>query len=620
MNQLLRQEKTYETPQEKEKGDAVLTEGRRWLPLLAALLLTPFTAVWLMQLAYGAAPWAMPLPQAAANALCIALLYWPLCGLTGRVWLCCCGIHIAAGLWGAANYFVNLFRGTPVLPWDFSALSTAADVAGSYRFVPTWQMCLAGALAIGLVCVLSLKQVRTRLRLTGWKGRLGCACAGLACLLFLFPTTRLGELGVVTDVWDPAGSYRTGGCLATFLRNTEFLEVDKPSDTSPEGMDRLMSRVSGPVGTADAPERPNVIAIMNESWADFEFFGNLELSESVVDYVGSLDNAVFGHAYASVFGAGTSASEFEFLTGNSMAFLPSGSIPYQQYVLSPAYSLASLLKEQGYSTLAFHPGTRTSWQRDRAYPLLGFDSFKCGDDMDVPQTMEHGYVSDQSDFEQIIWELEHKKEGEPLFLFNVTIQNHGSYTVEDYPAEVTVTDEPGKYPMAEQYLTLANKTDQAFRTLIEYLSRLDEPTILVMFGDHQPSVEQEFLDKAYGVTQGEMTMKQYMGKYQVPFVVWANYPLPEEVPQVTSLNFLALYVLRCAGLEGTAWNDFLWDVQERLPAMTFVGYMDAGGHAYSHLEQNEYTGLIEQYRQAQYNNLFGGEDRQENYFSLGAEK
>ena len=620
MNQLLRKEKTYETPQEKEKGDAVLTAGRRWLPLLAALLLTPFTAVWLMQLAYGAAPWAMPLPQAAANALCIALLYWPLCGLTGRVWLCCCGIHIAAGLWGAANYFVSLFRGTPVLPWDFSALSTAADVAGSYRFVPTWQMCLAGALAIGLVCVLSMKQVRTRLRFAGWKGRLGCLCAGLACLLFLFPTSRLGELGVVTDVWDPAGSYRIGGCLATFLRNTEFLEVDKPSDTSPEGMDRLMSRVSGPVGTADAPERPNVIAIMNESWADFEFFGNLELSESVVDYVGSLDNAVFGHAYASVFGAGTSASEFEFLTGNSMAFLPSGSIPYQQYVLSPSYSLASLLKEQGYSTLAFHPGTRTSWQRDRAYPLLGFDSFKCGDDMDVPQTMEHGYVSDQSDFEQIIWELEHKKEGEPLFLFNVTIQNHGSYTVEDYPAEVTVTDEPGKYPMAEQYLTLANKSDQAFRTLIEYLSRLDEPTILVMFGDHQPSVEQEFLDKAYGVTQGEMTMKQYMGKYQVPFVVWANYPLPEEVPQVTSLNFLALYVLRCAGLEGTAWNDFLWDVQERLPAMTFVGYMDAGGHAYSHLEQNEYTGLIEQYRQAQYNNLFGGEDRQENYFSLGAEK
>ena len=178
-------------------------------------------------------------------------------------------------------------------------------------------------------------------------------------------------------------------------------------------------------------ERPNIVAIMNESWADFEEFGNLSLSESVTDTFRTLDNGVWGHAYTSVFGAGTSASEFEFLTGNSMAFLPSGSIPYQQYILDDATSMASLLREAGYRTLAFHPGERTSWQRDRAYPRLGFDQFKCGEDMDVPQSMEHGYVSDRSDFEQIIWEFEHKAEGEPLFLFNVTIQNHGSYTVED---------------------------------------------------------------------------------------------------------------------------------------------------------------------------------------------
>ena len=158
--------------------------------------------------------------------------------------------------------------------------------------------------------------------------------------------------------------------------------------------------------------------------------------------------------------------------------------------------------------------------------------------MDVPQTFEHGYVSDQSDFEQIIWELEHKEEGKPLFLFNVTIQNHGGYTVPDYPAQVTVADAPGEYPMAEQYLTLAGKTDAAFRALVEYLRVFDEPTIVIMFGDHQPSVEQGFLDLAYGVTQEQMTMEQYMGKYYVPFVIWANYPLPGTGPETTSLNFL----------------------------------------------------------------------------------
>ena len=233
----------------------------------------------------------------------------------------------------------------------------------------------------------------------------------------------MGLLGVGTDVWDPAGSYRTGGCLAVFLRNTEFLKVEEPPDSTPERVEQILAGAEAPEPAAVPVERPNIVAIMNESWADFEAYGNLRLSESVTDYIRSLDNAVFGHAYTSVFGAGTSASEFEFLTGSSMAFLPSGSIPYQQYVLGDTASLASLLRADGYDTLAFHPGERTSWQRDRAYPRLGFDAYKCGDDMDVPQTFEHGYVSDESDFRQLIWELEHKEAGQPIFLFNVTIQN-----------------------------------------------------------------------------------------------------------------------------------------------------------------------------------------------------
>ena len=576
------------------------------------LALTPFTATWLMQFTYGANPFAMAFSIQLANALCVALLFWPLCALVGRIAPCTIGIHIAAASWGAANYFIYSFRGTPILPWDFSALGTATSVAGTYRLAPTWQMGITILLAAALVVFLHPERRKARLRLTTRKGiplRLACLAAGLACLFFLLPTEKLEKLGVETDVWDQAGAYQNGGCLAVFLRNTEFLEVEEPDNYAPERVDALLEQTEPAQPAKVSVERPNIIAIMNESWADFESYGNLQLSESVTDYIRSLDNAIFGHTYTSVFGAGTSASEFEFLTGNSMAFLPSGSIPYQQYVLGPTASLASLLKAQGYDTLAFHPGERTSWQRNQAYPRLGFDAFKCGEDMDVPQTFEHGYVSDQSDFEQIIWEFEHKEEGTPLFLFNVTIQSHGSYTVEDYPAEVTLTDEPGKYPMAEQYLTLANKTDEAFRTLVEYFQDQEEPTIILMFGDHQPSVEQEFLDKAYGVTQDGMTMEQYMGKYKTPFVIWANYPLPQEGPEVTSLNFLGLYLLHYAGIQGTQYQDYLWQLQQQLPAITFVGYVDRAGQAYSHLETNDYTSLIQDYQCVQYNNLFGGTNR-----------
>lgn len=83
-------------------------------------------------------------------------------------------------------------------------------------------------------------------------------------------------------------------------------------------------------------------------------------------------------------------------------------------------------------------------------------------ELDVPLTLEHGYVSDESDFNQIIWEYEHRDLNKPLFLFNVTIQNHGAYTVKDYPAQIVLTDQPGAYPMAEQYLTLFTKQRSSF--------------------------------------------------------------------------------------------------------------------------------------------------------------
>ena len=166
-----------------------------------------------------------------------------------------------------------------------------------------------------------------------------------------------------------------------FVSNLKFLDVEVPENYSPERARQLLVEASAaadgeegtrlaaagdPVPAAETHVvQPHIIAIMNESWADFEEFGNLSLTDSVMEYIPSLD-AAKGHAYTSVFGAGTSASEFEFLTGNTMAFLPPGSIPYQQYILEPSESMASVLKDNGYTCLAFHPGERSSWQRNQA--------------------------------------------------------------------------------------------------------------------------------------------------------------------------------------------------------------------------------------------------------------
>ena len=147
------------------KQNLIPTKEALWLA--GFLLLTPLTAAWLMQFTYGVLPWQMPLPAALANALCVALLYWPLCALTGRAAPCCIGVHIAAGAWGTANWFVSSFRGTPILPWDLSALGTAAAVAGNYRPIPTWQMLAAIALAAALIVFLHPEKRKARLRPTG---------------------------------------------------------------------------------------------------------------------------------------------------------------------------------------------------------------------------------------------------------------------------------------------------------------------------------------------------------------------------------------------------------------------------------------------------------------------
>ena len=582
------------------------------------MLLTPVTAFYLMQFAYsGSLPWDYPAGILLANYLCIGAVHFTLCALTNYIVLCCFVTHLLCFLWGTANYYVSLFRGTPILPWDFTALGTAAAVADSYQFSISRQMGISLILLALLFLLLRrrMKSGRFRPSKNRLRARAAYLCAIVACAYPVLQPNALETFGVRTDVWDQSGSYSKDGALAVFLRNTQFMSVEPPQDPSAQNVQRIAQQVAPVEPAVSTDTRPNIIAIMNESWADFESFGNLSLSESVTDFIDSLDNCIRGHCYTSVFGAGTSASEFEFLTGNSMAFLPSGSIPYQQYILEPSSSLASLLKENGYRTLAFHPGERTSWQRNQAYPLLGFDRFKCVEDMDVPITEEHGYVSDQSSFEQIIYEFEHKSPQERLFLFNVTIQNHGSYTVENYPAQVQLTDQPGRYPMAEQYLTLANKTDESFKLLVDYFSRQQQPTIILMFGDHQPSVEQEFLDKAYGVTQDQMTMEQYMGRYQTPFLIWANYPLPQTELPVSSLNFLGQHLLSLSGIRNSVYGDYLSGFEQQLPAFTFVGYMDADGKAYSHLESNRYDSLIEDYRAFAYNNLFGAQQRCGSFFS-----
>ena len=333
-------------------------------------------------------------------------------------------------------------------------------------------------------------------------------------------------------------------------------------------------------------------------------------------YFRSLEkNTIKGNVHVSVFGATTPNTEWEFLTANSMAFVPYRTVPYQQYITRKSYSLATLLKEQGYSTYAMHSYYPQGYNRNIVYPLIGFDKFLHINNMENV-TYIREYPDDKSTYDNIISIFENKKEDEKIFNFTLTMQNHGSYTDTNY--KNTITAENNEYPKLNQYLSLIKEADNSFKYLIEYFENYEEPTIIVMFGDHQPYVEDEFYNKLLSSYEDPESKEAKETKYITPFIIWANYDFDYTSYDVDdiSINYLSSLVLDVAGIEKTLYLEFLDNMREFIPIITGNGYVDKYNHYHDFTEETEFTNLIKQYNYLQYNNMFDKNNKLTNLFTI----
>ena len=208
----------------------------------------------------------------------------------------------------------------------------------------------------------------------------------------------------------------------------------------------------------------------------------------------------------------------------------------------------------------------------------------------------------------------------PFFMFNVTMQNHSGYqyTYSNFDQEIYLTGAmEGKYPKVDQYLSLIKKSDTALQELIEYYSQVDEPTIICIFGDHQPSVESAFYEELFGKPTSELTLEEEQKMYVTPFMIWANYDIEEKTVEDISLNYLATLLLETAELPMTAYQQYLTELHKTLPVITTLGYMDAEGSWYRmDDEDSPYAELVENYRKVQYNNLLDKRNRVNSLFLL----
>ena len=505
---------------------------------------------------------------------------------------------------GLGNCYVMRFRENPIVPWDIFSVKTAASVADNYSFVPSAAMVWV---TLGLLALLFLGRVTTAGLTLPWKKvcrtkgvRIGVRVGTIflaSIMLIIFtawiqPEKNHYKQGLYDKLFTPIAMMEKDGFAVTFLIDLQYLMVEKPAGYSAAEEAAVLDQYAGEeqADETQAREYPDIVVIMDEAFSDMGILGEMDCNEDYMPYIHSLQqsdaaNVVTGYLNVSVLGGNTANTEYEFLTGNSMAFLPAGSVPYQQYMWKELPTLVSHLEELGYTTSSMHPYYATGWNREKVYgELMGFDAAYFLPDFKNIQYVRK-YTSDATCFRKIVDILD--EGSQPRFVFNVTMQNHGSYS-KDYDNFIPdVMVEGSDSAILSKYLSLIKKTDTAFEQLTQQLQQRERPVIVLLFGDHQPNstVANPVLALS-GRKVSDLAGEEADLQYLVPYVMWANFDLDktaadfapngtksEESSQLLtdndmSVNYLSGKLLQAADVPLSDYQKFLQDVQKQYPVIS----------------------------------------------------
>ena len=545
-----------------------------------------------------------------AKRLNIAFYYWLFLFvffIAGRtsISMAICVSAIAAI--GVGNYFVVMFRSNPIVPWDIYSFETAMSVADNYVFSVDWAL----AEHIAMFILMLIVGVRTNIRLN--KKILRPILTVAMCIPAYFYISYLWQdnlernTGLNDTLFNAKYMHSKDGFFVSFILDIHFLQIEEPKNYSDEYALSLLNEQE--VEKVETPEElPDIIAIMDETFSDPAVLGDFETNKDYMPFVhsilrGEVANTISGYTDVSVLGGNTANSEFEFLTGNSMAFFPNGSVPYLQYIRDGISTIVPQLEEYGYTTYGTHPYRAKGWNREFIYDLMGFDyryfqgSFPFEDKL-------RNYVSDEADFKSIL-EWRNNTEG-PFFMFNVTMQNHSNYggDFDNFDPQIVAKFKntfSNKY--LNKYLSLMYETDQDVASLLSELSQSDRKTIVVFWGDHQPNdYVVRPIYKEYGLDFDNQTYEQQQQRQKTPFFIWANYDIQEQTNVEISLNYLNILLFETAGLQLDEYQTFrknLW--QGQIPMMNAVGYRNDDGDLVEYDDApEEIQNLLNEYQNIQY--------------------
>lgn len=525
-------------------------------------------------------------------------------------------------LLGAAQHYVCIFRGMGFVASDFYSVSAAKEVATGYDFTPDKGMWLAITIGIAGIIVASLFKGKIvcgkKQRITFAAGTL-VVCGLFYGMFFCLPQTK----NMKVKLYKPQETYLKNGSMLTFVRSFRYLVIDKPEGYSAEKAQEIADRYSKPLAPEriSASETPNLIVIMNESLCDVEDLcgGALTTNKDVLPVIHGLkENTVKATLHEERRGGGTSIMEFEMLTGCTNAFFPIGTMAYQTVIRTDTPSLPRQLEKAGYGgIIASHPHSPKGYNRETAYSYLGFKEFRSkADFVAAGHDQKYGkYISDRAAYDEIIEEYEEHiaKSDKPFFGFQVTMQNHAPYDSAETD-DIKITSKDTYDESVEQYLNYAHESDKRIGELIEYFKNTDDPTLIVIFGDHAPRFDTSYYQKMLGI-EGELQDFQELQFQKTPMIMWANYEIKSENLGDSSDNYISAKIIDLLGLEKTGFQRYLQDLQKNIPMINSLGYMC--GDKLSPVDDKRYPRLFEtvnEYNILIYNMLIDTDNRIEGFF------
>lgn len=638
-------------------------DGSKSIVLDAVLIVAAtFIADIALEFPSNIAVWNMkPVPFLIDMVIALGLVAVPFLVSSGRTLASkiMCVVLFAIGI---AEYTVLQFKNLPIQPGDLFALGTAAAVGANTTSGYTLTVgtgCMYGIAALIASLILISLTSRDRKRIVEANGEqaacsiwaadgenadglakraIGYRIAGwvlFALFIGQFTIPYANGLGISVYTWKPIPSYQDNGFLSSFVSTAQLMIPQKPKGyskkTADETVKELASRYDEENGEGSAAkaasnqysqQKPNIVVVMNETFSDLSIYDSIKnAGYDGPQYLKSLypDSILHGTLQVSAMGGGTCNSEFETLTGNSMAFIGSGVYPYETYNMN-IDNLVSQLKGQGYDTHAIHPAAGSNWNRDGVYSAFGFDTFD-DEATFTGATRFRNRIDDASTYSKTLEYL--NRSDTPQFIFDVTLMGHSGYETglvpEDKRVNCTVDglDEKNQNKLNE-YLATSNEEDAQLKTLIDGIKKSKKPTIVLFFGDHQPALSEAIGGESDDIVQTEM-------QWQTCYTMWANYDVAGSVKGTeldTSTSYLSALLCHEAGIPMTDRQKAAYLLMEDVPKINVVGAYLAKNSKHDGEWENVDAAVVnsesmEKLSYLQYRNLF---DTGQGIFSTDAKQ